>query len=176
MPLEYDPISSDIFYEGIVVGKYIVEKGVGRVSLNFTYECEVDEWVVPVSWFAYGLSRLRKHRLRRNAIGLTLETAEDQIEEKYSTLRLLTEKELKQSGHKWRFHKNDPDNWPSPLHGHDYEKNMTLDAITGLIYDATTRQCCEKLRGKEARRIQSELRACSDFTSKVTELIDQQPS
>ena len=47
MPLEYGPITSEIRYEGKVVGRYAFENGVSRVNLDITYECSPDEWVVP---------------------------------------------------------------------------------------------------------------------------------
>ena len=39
MPLEYGPITSEIRYEGKVVGRYAFENGVSRVNLDITYEC-----------------------------------------------------------------------------------------------------------------------------------------
>jgi hypothetical protein len=34
----------------------------------------------------------------------------------------------------WRFQKNDPDPWPSLLHGHHSWKPLKLDAITGFPF------------------------------------------
>jgi hypothetical protein len=68
-------------------------------------------------------------------IALTFETSEADIAEGYDVRRSLTEKVVKRDGCIWKFHKNDPDHWPSALHGHDYEKNVKLDAYTGEIYD-----------------------------------------
>ena len=81
-------------------------------------------------------------------IGLTLETGEADIAERYKVGRSLTEKVVKRDGYIWKFHKNDPDQWPSALHGHDYETNVKPDAYTGEIYDVGTRQRCMKLSAK----------------------------
>ena len=62
MPLQYDQRASTISYEGRVVGEYRVENGKARVTLQMTYECELSEWVVPLSWFDLGLSYLAKHQ------------------------------------------------------------------------------------------------------------------
>ena len=87
-------------------------------------------------------------------------------------MRLLTEKTIKQKGYVWRFHKNDADQWPSKLHGHEYHKNLKIDAITGEIYDAGTRELCMKLNVKKLEAIQSELRASPDFVALVAKYID----
>lgn len=171
MPLEYDPNTSEIIYEGKVIGRYTFEDGVARVSLDITYECDPDEWIVPLAWFACGLRHLEKHKPQEKTVALTLETAETEIAEEYQVRRYLTEITVKRSGYVWRFHKNDPDHWPSLLHGHDYEKHLKLDALTGDIYDAGTRYKCKKLSSKELARIHTELRSSSDFADKMTDLI-----
>lgn len=171
MSIEYDPDTCEIRYEGKVVGRQSVENGVSRVTLNIEYKCDKGEWVVPLSWFGYGLSLLEKRKLQEKVVGLTLETAETEIAEKYPVPRHLTEKTVKRDGFVWRFHKNDPDRWPSSLHGHDYEKNLKLDALTGIIYDTQTRQPCMKLNTKELPRIHSALRESHDFTERMTGLL-----
>jgi hypothetical protein len=50
-------------------------------------------------------------------------------------VRYLTEKQIKRDGYIWKFHKNDADGWPSPLHGLEYEKGLKLDVLTANIYD-----------------------------------------
>jgi len=169
MPLEYDSGTSEIRYEGKVVGRYDCEDGNARVSLNLTYECTPEEWVVPLSWFAYGLSHLAKHH-QEPVVSMTIETDEAEIAQEYDALRMLTEKIVKRNGYVWDFHKTDVDQWPSALHAHDYEKNLKLDALTGDIYDASTRQRCKRLSTKELARIHDELRKSSDFAARITEL------
>jgi hypothetical protein len=171
MPLQYDPETSEIRYEGKVVGKYTVENGVARVRFDITYECLTEEWIVPLSWFAYGLAHLRRHRKEEPVVGLKIETAEEDIAEEYDALRLLTEKTVRQNGYVWRFHKNDPDPWPSELHAHDYDKNLKLDALTGEVYDAATRQRCKKLNHKALAGIQAQLRASHDFAQIAARLL-----
>jgi hypothetical protein len=171
MPLQYDPVTSEIRYEGKIVGRYDYRDGTARVSLNLTYECAPEEWVVPLSWFAYGLSHLAKHKPQEPVVSLTIETHEAAIAEEYDTLRMLTEKIVKRSGYVWVFHKTDTDQWPSALHAHDYEKNLKLDALTGDIFDAATRQRCKKLSAKELARIHEELRQSKDFASRIADLL-----
>jgi len=43
MPLEYDSHTSEIRYEGKVVGRYDHKDGKARVSLNLTYECAPED-------------------------------------------------------------------------------------------------------------------------------------
>jgi hypothetical protein len=66
----------------------------------------------------------------------------------------------------------DADPWPSPLHGHEYDKGLKLDAITGRIFDVATRQLCETLNPKHLRSIQDELRASKDFKELVLKWVD----
>jgi hypothetical protein len=172
VPLEFDPETSEISYEGKVVGHYTFEDGVPRVSLNITYECgPEDQWMVPLSWFAYGLAMLHgyKEPLQQNVAAITVETAQEEIAEEFAVSRYLTEVTVKRDGYVWRFHKTDPDDWPSKLHGHDYEKHLKMDALTGDIYDVGTRHRCKTLRKKELSRIQDVLKASDDFTGKLTE-------
>lgn len=65
MPLEYEPITSEIRYERRKVGEYRVENGVAKVSLDITYECRTDQWMIPLSWFDYGLNHLEWHQDHR---------------------------------------------------------------------------------------------------------------
>lgn len=104
---------------------------------------------------------------------LTLETSEDSIGEKFTVLSFLIEKEIKAGNYIWKSHKTDADKWPSPLHGHEYEKNLKLDAITGEIYEVATKARHATLKSKDLKYIQNELRASKDFKGPVTELIDK---
>jgi hypothetical protein len=170
MPLEFDPRTGEIIYEGKVVGHHTFDNGVSRVTLDITYECgPQDEWIVPLSYFDYGLSRLAKHKTQQKVAALTFQTSEDEIAEVFEVPVSLVEKTVKRDGYVWRFHKSDPDNWPSALHGHDYEKNLKLDAFTGDIYDVGTRNRCKKLSDKALASIQGELRASADFGPKLEE-------
>lgn len=167
MPIGFDLKTGKISYEGRVIGNYRVEDGRGKVSLNIQYDCRPDDWVVPLSWFAYGLSHLEQHRPKDHESDLKVETQEEDIGEEVQSLRLLTEKTIRQQGYCWRFHKNDLDDWPSGLHGHDYDKNLTLDAVTGDIYDATTRKKLKSLKQKKLKELQNELRASKDLEDRV---------
>jgi hypothetical protein len=71
----------------------------------------------------------------------------------------------------WRFHKNDPDPWPSLLHGHHYQKPLKLDALTGLIYRIQTRKPIQRLKEKPLREIQAALLASKDFREKALALL-----
>jgi hypothetical protein len=156
--------------DGQEVGRYAVEGGVAKVKLDLTYECSTDEWVIPLSWFDYGLHKLQKYQPR--PADLQLKTGEDSIAEIYDVPRLLTEKLVKRAGYVWNFHKADADPWPSRLHGHDYENNLKLDAITGEIYDVGTRQRCKRLKGDDLKAVQQALRESKDFHDQVVHLIN----
>lgn len=170
MPLQYDPTTSTLMLDGQEVGKFELVDGVAKATLNLTYECSPDEWVVPISWFDFGLNKLQKYR--RQPSDLKIERDEESIAETYDVPRLLTEKIISRAGYIWEFHKTDPDPWPSLLHGHEYEKNLKLDAITGKIYDVATRQRCKRIKDTDLAEIQDILRRSKDFSDKVVALID----
>lgn len=174
MPITFDPQTDEFTYEGRTVGTLSIEDGVATVKLDVTYTCDAEDWMAPLSWFAVGLRQLPKHqepKVHADA-DLEVETDEASIAEEYDVPRLLTEQTIRAKGYVWRFHKSDADHWPSPLHGHDYEKKLKLDAITGDIYDTATRHKCKKLRSKDLVVIQSKLRESNDFVDKVNQLID----
>jgi hypothetical protein len=172
MSLQFDPSTGKITYRGKEVGEHIFKDGRSTVRLNIEYEGD-DDWIVPLSWFAHGLSMLAENQ---PALALlTVETSEDSIAEEFEVVRFLTEKQVKRGGYIWKFHKSDADNWPSPLHGHDYDKGLKLDAITGGIYDVGTRERCKTLKAGDLQAVQAELRASKDFKEVVATLIDNPP-
>jgi hypothetical protein len=71
----------------------------------------------------------------------------------------------------WVFHKNDPDPWPSLLHGHHNERPLKLDAVTGFIYSIHTREYVQRLRPKALLPIQMTLLASKDFGHRARSLI-----
>lgn len=172
MALQFDPSTGKITYRGKVVGEHIYENGRSIVRLNIEYEGG-DDWIVPLSGFASGLAALDENRPPQAE--LTINTPEDEVEQEFDVVRFLTEKQVKRNGYVWAFHKNDADNWPSPLHGHDYDKGLKLDAITGDIYDVGTKQRCKTLKSKHLNDIQEQLRESKDFKDKVSALVDDRP-
>jgi len=140
----------------------------GQLSFSMAYECDPDEWIVPLSWFHRALTQLKTHQVETPIIIATIDTNEADITETHDTAFLyLTEKEIKRNGYIWHFHKNDPDHWPSNLHGHDYDKHLKLDAYTGRIYDVTSRHHWKTLSHKKLKAIQDILRTCPDFVEKL---------
>ena len=105
--------------------------------------------------FAYGLTLFPENRPL--PASLEVKTPEDGIETEFDVPRFVTEKQIKRNGYIWKFHKTDADHWHSELHGHDYEKALKLDFITGSIYDVGTGQQCETLKVAQLLFIQSEL-------------------
>jgi hypothetical protein len=170
MPLQLDPQTGKIFYRGKQVGEHIFENGRNIVRLNIEYEGG-DNWIVPLSWFDFGLSKIADDR--PDPVLLTVETPEDSIAEEFEVLRFLTEKQVKRGGYIWKFHKTDADNWPSPLHGHDYDKGLKLDVLTGEIYDVGSRQRCKILKRADLEAVQDKLRRSRDFKDAVASLIDK---
>jgi len=170
MSLQFDPSTGKITYRGKEVGEHISKDGRYIVRLTIEYKAD-DDWVVPLSWFAYGLSKLAENQPAQTL--LTVETSDDSIDEEYEVVRFLTEKQVKRGNYIWMFHKSDPDDWPSPLHGHDYDKGLKLDAITGEVYDVGTRALCKTLKKKDLKAVQAKLRKSKDFTEEVKSLIDK---
>jgi hypothetical protein len=173
MSLAYDPRTSKLYYNGQEVGRYEYQDGRARVTLNLTYECDADYWIVPISYFDLGLSKLPQET---KEVICEIETPEDSIEREYEVDIFLTEKTVKRNGYAWRFHKQDDDPWPSSLHAHDYEKGLILDAITGDIYDKVTRKHCKDLKKSHLAYIHAELRKSDDFKARMAEWIDKTPS
>lgn len=169
MSLQFDPSTGKITYRGKEVGEHIFKDGHSTVRLNIEYEGG-DDWIVPLSWFAHGLSLLAENQPAPPL--LTVETSEDSIAEEFEVVRYLTEKQVKRGGYIWRFHKSDADDWPSPLHGHDYDKGLKLDAITGDVYDVGTQARCKTLKAGDLQAIQAQLRASKDFKEAVAAFID----
>lgn len=170
MSLEFDAQSGKIRYLGREVGEHFLEKGKSKVKLTLDYETEGD-WIVPISWLAYGLSLLPENEPPPAL--LTIETSKDSIAKEFAVVRFLTEKKIKRDGYIWKFHKTDPDDWPSPLHGHDYDKGLKLDALTGDIFDVGTRQRCKSIKDAILEDIRAQLRASKDFKEVVATLIDK---
>jgi hypothetical protein len=71
----------------------------------------------------------------------------------------------------WVFHKNDPDPWPSILHGHHNERPLKLDAISGFIYSIQTRKHVQSLRHRELGRVQLALMNSKDFGDRARAVI-----
>ncbi len=64
---------------------------------------------------------------------------------------------VKCGGKIWKFHKYDKDdNFPSKLHGQNYEDKEKVDVYTGEVYDAINRQLKRKLSKRELTKIQGE--------------------
>jgi hypothetical protein len=66
----------------------------------------------------------------------------------------------------WQFHKNDRDNWPSPLHGHHCQEPLKLDAITGDIWKIPEKKLFSRVKEKELIRIQRDLLQSKDLAEK----------
>jgi hypothetical protein len=73
----------------------------------------------------------------------------------------------------WVFHKNDPDPWPSLLHGHHNSEPLKLDAITGGIYNIHTRQLVQTLKKTNLQWVHEQLLASKDFGDKARKLLAQ---
>ena len=171
MSLKLNMEDDSIHYHGLEVGSVRTEGTKKVVTLNIEYTVEDhEEWFVPICWFAAGLATLAENQ--PPPVLLTIESGEDVIAEEYDVARGLIEKTIKQQGYVWKFHKSDADNWPSELHGHDYDKGMKLDVLSGDIYDVLSRNRCKTLKRTELLRIQDELRKSKDFKTKIEKFID----
>jgi hypothetical protein len=114
--LQLNPLNGDIQFRGRKIGTTDYVDGKNRVSFNLTYETDTEDWVLPLSWLAYGM---REAQLDTTlSMALTVSTLEEDVEPMDVTGPvLLVEKILKLDGYVWQFHKSDADHWPSPLHG-----------------------------------------------------------
>ena len=171
MSLEYNPETGKISYRGREIGEHIHKGDKAIVRINLEYECPAENWVEPISYLAFGLSMLPENQPPTG--GFDIETGEDSIDKEFNVPRLLIEKLVKRGNYIWKFNKNDVDPWPSVLHGHEHDKYLKLDAITGEIYDVGTRKLCKTLKGKELKYVQDQLRQSGDFKTKVQTLIDK---
>lgn len=171
MPLIYDPLTAEVTYNGNAVVHRTQVNGISRVTIQITYECQLSEWMVPVSWLDRGVAELARHQCAEKNVILTLTTNESDIEERYEVRRTLRERAVAGVQYIWRFHESNPESWPSPLDGHDYERGLVLDATAGRIYDAYTRNCCEKLSRRALARVQAELLASPYFGPKAARLL-----
>lgn len=131
------------------------------VRVQASYTSDVSDWIVPISWFAREIDKLATVR---GPTVLTFTAGDDEIDwHQQSRHSLLLEKELMAGGRAWRFHKSDPDHWPSPLHGHNYECGWVINGVTGEIFDTTNRRYQGKLRRKELRRLHADIRSTVDL-------------
>lgn len=169
MALEFDQKRGKIFYHNREVGEHTTKDGKNIVRINLEYETASDEWVSPISWLAYGLARLPENAPSKYDLELT--SPEDSIEIEFDGPQYLIEKTVRCDGYAWRFHKNDADTWPSALHGHDYERHLKLDVITGEVFDATTKVLRKRLKKAHLIHIQEALRSSPDFKEKISALL-----
>jgi hypothetical protein len=172
MALEFDQMTGKILYQGKEVGTCTSKDGRSVVHIDITYECSASEdWAVPLSHFSHGLNKLASNQMDVSPADLVIETSEDSLTGQRSVPRFLTEKEIKAGSYVWSFHKTDADNWPSALHGHEYEHRLKLDVLTGRIYDVVTRQHYASLKKKDLETVRDELRKAKDFSEKARALL-----
>ena len=169
MTLQIDIQTGTVTRDGRVVGR--VEEANGQQTLKLELQLSsFEEVAIALSWLATGLGDLSPARSKSD---LMIETSDDAISEEFPVLRFLTEKQVKRGGYVWEFHKSDVDPWPSMFHGHDYEKGLKIDVLTGAVYDVGTRQLCKRVKSSVLREIVTELRTSKDFCDKVVEMIDK---
>ena len=167
MSLQYNQETRELFFKYDKVGECHYNGKTVQISLNFSYERSTEEWITPLSWFCYALSRILDQQASSRLISLEISCGDDEIEQTYDLARFLPEKTIKQKSYIWKFHKTDSDNWPSVLHGHEYQKSLKLDALNGNVYDAVTKQRCMRLKKHALLDIQERLRDSSDFRGKI---------
>lgn len=159
-----------ILYKGQPVGRLVYDKDTGRtrVEVSLAYETDDCNWVLPLSLFAQGLSAIEPPP-PPSVLDISYET--DAVELDESAFRLLLEKKLKVGGCVWKFHKDDADDWPSELHGHDYDQNTVINAATGDIFDKTTRDHVGTMKKKDLAALHVALRTCKDTQDLANRLL-----
>ncbi len=138
--------NGNLVFNGETIATHQFRDGRHIITVNFSYEVSDDFWWQPVSDLVRGLKKFQEYKDVPAVVLLTLESDEDEVDVLSGVMRRLDEKTVKGSGYKWRFHKSDADPFPSPLHGHDYERGLKIDALTGRIYDVSTKNHCETMK------------------------------
>jgi hypothetical protein len=173
MPIAYNPLDSTLWLNDKQIGEISEPDEDGKVTVQFTisYRCLPGEAHQPLMAFATELAKLPDLQRRRPPTDLKIELPVDSIAEEFRVPRLLEEKHVKAGGYVWEFHKTDTDPWPSQLHGHDYERGLKLDALTGDVFDVGTRARCAILKKKALETVHTELRGSKDFANKLATLL-----
>lgn len=171
MPLQLDPESGKLMYRGKECGSFTSNDQTATLKIEVSFNNSFAS-ILPLSWLAHGLSLLPENKPERPLI--LIESKNDDIEKEFDVPRLLTEKHLRAGNYRWAFHKNDPDSWPSELHGHEYDHGLVLDAITGRYYVKSTKRLAGKLKKKHLKTIQSQLSILDDFSAKADRLFNKE--
>lgn len=172
--LMFDPNSGEIRFRGKVIGSISHKNGKTLVEFNMIYEAG-DDWIVPLSYLRYGLREVGI--AERHPTILFVQSSNDEV---YALPdpgpALLIEKELKQGWYVWTFHKSNADSWPSPLHGHDYERGLTINGIDGNIYDSATRTLVKTLKTKTLQRLHENIWKCKDLEALAYQHLQPPPA
>lgn len=125
-----------------------------------TFNKPVGEWIGTLTEIA---KILRNIDAPKPLVVLEYDYSDDDLDKMTDVSKLLIEFTVKLRNMKWIFHKTDADSWPSPFHGHDYERNLKIDAITGKLYDVSTRKIIGKLKKNKLADLQSKLKKSPDL-------------
>ena len=158
----FSPETGDIVFRGQKVGSVNLTDGKSSVAFSITYESCDENWILPLSWLAYGLRQAGLDDRPPTVVEIAFDANDVDIEAGAGPV-LLVEKTIKANGRSWRFHKSDPDQWPSPLHGHDYDHGQVIDGITGAIFDKATKTLVGRLKAKKLGKLHETLRASKDL-------------
>ena len=165
MSLTFNAETGEIWYHGKIVGRHEHSNGVSKVSLSIEYEAG-DHWVAPITAFANELRKIDLKRAPKPDLSVTTSAEYEDVDG--TAPKFLLEFTTSVHGHTWRFHKSDSDNWPSALHGHDYENRLKVDVLTGNVFDAVTRGYRHKLTSKDLKHLRDELKSSKDFSDKCS--------
>jgi hypothetical protein len=166
MSITINAETGEIRYNGKVIGRHEHSNGVSKVSLSLEYEAG-DDWVVPISLFAYELQKIDLRRASKPELTVTTSTEYEDV--KATSPQFLAEFTTSVHGHTWSFHKSDRDAWPSVFHGHDYQNKLKVDVLTGNVYDAVTKSYRHKLSYKDLKHLRAELKSSKDFSDKCSD-------
>jgi hypothetical protein len=101
-----------VTYKGKVVATCTKGPTEEKVQVNLNYQTRPGDWMIPLIHFAQGLAKIEPPDSQAL---LEMSTTEEDIEEWFNVPRLLSEKVIARDGYIWKFHKTDPDPWPSPV-------------------------------------------------------------
>jgi hypothetical protein len=162
MGLELSP-EDEIIYQGRVVGRLTYDNdngGNARICLDVAFACSPGDHIVPLTYLSIGLTKVEPPP---SPALIVIQTDPGDFVDAEEAPRLLLEEIVKVRPNIWNFHKNDKDPWPSVLHAHDYEKNLKLDAISGEIFNVTTRKRVGRLNEKKLAAVQAQLLFSKDL-------------
>ena len=170
MPVTYDVIANEIWLDGKVIGNLTMDGNEYRLRMNI--DCSFKDADKRAELLVALSTVIDRFEDKGQDFFFSWECSNDDLELVKSELQLLEEATISIKGLKWRFHKNDADHWPSPLHGHEVNGRKVVDGLTGEVFDKSTRKMLGKLNKKALSRLHEALKKNKDIGPLAQKLIE----